>query len=285
MGSAMVGRLRGAGLPVVVFNRGRARAEEVAATTGAEVASTAREAAAGADVVLVSLADDAAVRAVYGGPDGLVAGLGRGAIVLEASTIAPQTAVEVAALVAPTGATLLDTPVSGSVSVVESGALTVMVGGEVTALGQAQPVLDVLAKKVIHLGEVGAGATMKLAVNSVILGLNQAVSEALVLAERSGVARHAAYEVFANSAVAAPFVLYKREAFENPDDAAVAFRLDLVVKDLTLVAALADHVGARLDQAEVNRRVAEEACAAGMGGADISAVAVYLRQAAGSSTP
>ncbi len=277
MGGAMTGRLRAAGHPVTVYNRGRARADALAAATGATVADTPAAAAAEADVVLVSLADDAAVDAVYRGPDGLAAGLHPGAVVLEMSTVNPDTVRALAPLVAACGATLLDAPVSGSVPVVQRGELTVMVGGDPAALARARPVLDPVAARVFHLGALGAGATMKLAVNSVVHALNQALSEALVLAERAGVDRAAAYEVFAASAAAAPYVLYKRAAFEHPDDAPVAFMLDLVAKDLALIDALAATVGAPMPQLAANRAVVADALAAGYGPRDISAVAAYLR--------
>ncbi len=277
MGAAMVGTLRRAGRPVVLYNRTRTRAEKVAAATGAEVVDTAREAVAGADIVVVSLADDAAVRSVYSGPDGLVAGLRTGAVVLETSTLAPSTVRELAPLVENHGAALLDAPVSGSVPLVERGELTIMVGGDPAALERARPVLDILAARVFQLGDQGAGSTMKLVVNSALHGLNQALAEALVLAEKAGVARTAAYEVFAASALGAPFVHYKRNAYERPDEAPPAFTLDLVAKDLALIADLAAEVGARADQLAANRRVVEDALDAGFGERDMSALAVLLR--------
>ena len=285
MGAAMVERLRGAGHPVTVFNRGRQRAEDLAARTGATVAGTPREAAAAADFVIVSLADDAAVRDTYAGPDGLVAGLRPGAVVLEASTVAPQTVKELGDPVERAGATLLDAPVSGSVPVVQRGELTFMVGGDAGALGRARPVLAPLATEVVHLGALGTGAAMKLAVNAVVFGLNQALSEALVLAERAGIDREAAYRVFAASAVAAPYVRYKRDAFEHPDGTPVAFMLDLVVKDLALIGALAAETGAPMAQSDTNRRVVREAVEAGYGARDISAVADYLRAIDGDHAP
>ena len=119
MGSAMVARLRGSGRPVVVFNRTAAKAADLAERTGARAVATAREAAASAEVVLVSLADDAAVAAAYDGPDGVVAGLAPGTVVVETSTVSPETVRALAGMVAATGAELLDAPVSGSVPVVE----------------------------------------------------------------------------------------------------------------------------------------------------------------------
>jgi 3-hydroxyisobutyrate dehydrogenase/2-hydroxy-3-oxopropionate reductase len=277
MGAAMVGRLREAGLDVVAYNRTRSGADEVAARTGARVADSAREAASVAGVVVISLADDAAVRAVYESPDGLAAGLRPGSVVLETSTVDPETITEVAPLVTERGAELLDAPVSGSVPLVERGELTVMVGGESAALEQARPVLDVLAAKVFHVGPQGAGATMKLAVNSALHAVNAALSEALVLAEKAGIDRSAAYDVFAASAVASPFVLYKRAAFERPDETPVAFSLDLVAKDLDLIERLAERVGAPMEQAAATRRIIDGAVADGMGGRDMSAVAERLR--------
>lgn len=273
MGAAMVGRLAGAGHRVVAYNRNRARAERL----GVQVAGTPREAAAAAEVVVVSLADDAAVNAVYRGAEGLAAGLSEGAVVLETSTVHPDTVRALAPLVAERGATLLDTPVSGSVPVVERGDLTVMAGGDAAALDRVQPLLHALAARVFHLGDLGNGAAMKLAVNAVVHALNQALCEALVLAEKAGLPRHATYDVLAASAVAAPFVLYKRAAFEHPDDTPAAFMLDLVAKDLALIDELATSVGARMDQLAANRAVVAEALKAGYGTRDMTAIAGLLR--------
>jgi 3-hydroxyisobutyrate dehydrogenase-like beta-hydroxyacid dehydrogenase len=281
MGGAMAGTLRRAGLEVVVFNRTRSRAEAVAEATGAAVAASAREAAEGAQVVLSSLADDAAVEAAYTGPDGVVAGLEPGTVVCESSTVDPGTVRRLGPLVADRGASLLDTPVSGSVSTAEAGQLTVMAGGDPAALKRARPVLDHLARQVFHVGELGSGAVMKLVVNSVLHGLNLALAEGLVLAERAGVGRSAAYDVIAASAVAAPFVHYKREAFEHPGRPPVAFSLDLAGKDLDLALDLAAQAGAPMEQAATNRQVVRAAVAAGLGGHDLSELATYLRSAGG----
>jgi 3-hydroxyisobutyrate dehydrogenase/2-hydroxy-3-oxopropionate reductase len=207
----------------------------------------------------------------------MVAGLREGTVVLETSTIAPRTVRAIEPAIASRGAVLLDAPVSGSVSFVEKGQLTIMVGGAAAALDRARPVLDALATKVVHVGALGAGATMKLAVNSLVHAINVALAEALVLAERAGVARATAYDVFSAGACAAPFVLYKRAAFEHPDDAAVAFKLELAVKDLDLILDLARDVGAPMAQATVNRTTAAAAAAAGFAERDLSAVARYLR--------
>ena len=273
MGAAMVARLLGAGHFVTVYNRTSSRA----AATGAAVASNSREAAAAADVVIASLADDQAVEAVYHCDNGLVAGLRPGAVVLETSTIHPGTVRALAPKVDARAATLLDAPVSGSVPVVQRGQLTFMVGGPSEALDRARPVLECLAAQVYHLGPIGAGATMKLAVNAVVHALNQAIAESLVLVEKSGIDRELAYDVLASSAVAAPYVHYKREAFLHPESTPVAFALSLVAKDLSLIDSLATSVGARMDQLATNRRIVLEALSFGYADRDLSALADLLR--------
>lgn len=273
MGAAMVGRLLTAGHRLTVYNRTAGRA----ASLGAPVAATPRAAVADAEFVVVSLTDDEAVRAVYTGDDGIIAGLRPGAVVLESSTISPSTVRDLAADVAVRGAVVLDTPVSGSVALVERGELTVLVGGDPSVLDRARPVLGAFASRVMHLGGVGSGAVMKLVVNSVVHGLNQALAEALVLAERAGVDRVAAYDVFTASAVSAPFVQYKREAYVDPETATVAFALDLVAKDLRLIGDLARSVGARMPQLAANAVVVDEAVRQGYGDRDLSALAELLR--------
>jgi 3-hydroxyisobutyrate dehydrogenase-like beta-hydroxyacid dehydrogenase len=288
MGAAMAQRLRESGFPVTVYNRSADRAREVADRIGASVAPTPAEAAAwvaggGGDtipgVALVSLADDDACRAVYLGPDGLVSTLAPGTVVADTSTIDPDTARELAAAVGAAGGAALDAPVSGSVPAALSGGLTVMVGGGEDALERARPVLETIGRRVVHVGGSGSGAVVKLAVNAVVHALNQALAEAIVLAEKSGVDRSVFYDVIADSAAAAPFVGYKRDAFEHPDSAAVAFSLDLVAKDLRLILALAERVGAPMPEARAVVSAANDAIGAGFGEADMSAVARFLRDA------
>ena len=241
------------------------------------MAETPAEAVAKADLALSSLADDDAARSVYLAADGVVAGLRPGAVVMEMSTIDPEVVLEIGTAVDATGAVLLDAPVSGSVGTVEKGALTIMVGGDAAAVETARPVLDALAARVVETGRRGSGSATKLAVNALVHGLNVALSEALVLAEMAGVDRSIAYEVFASGAGGAPFVQYKREAYEHPEDAVVAFSLDLVAKDLELITGLGDRVGLKMDQAEAELEIVRRAIAAGLGDRDLSAVAVFLR--------
>ena len=278
MGAAMAARLRSADADVVVFNRTPSKAYQVAEATGARVAATAAQAAAAAPVVLVSLADDQAVTSAYQGETGIAAGAGAGTVVADTSTVDPRTVAAMAGLLADRGARLVDAPVSGSVPSVHQGTLTVLAGGDAADLAQVRPVLALLAKQIFHVGPSGTGAVMKLAVNTLVHGLNQALSEALVLAEKSGVGRGTAYDVIAASVAGAPFVHYKRPAFEHPETTPVAFTLDLVAKDLALALGLAERVGARLPQAEANSEAVAAAVVAGLGEHDMSALAEALRR-------
>lgn len=277
MGAAMARKFAAAGHDLVVWNRDGSRAEGLASELGVRVASTAAEAASLATVIVTSLADDDAVRAVYLGADGIVSGLRTGAVVADTSTIDPETVRQVGAAVDATGATFLDCPVSGSVATVAAGDLVVMAGGDPDAIDTLEPFFGAIARRVVRVGERGAGAACKLAVNALVHGLNTALSEALVIAERAGVDRAIAYDVFASGAGGAPFVQYKREAFEHPDAAPVAFSLDLVAKDMDLITALAERVGVRAAQAQVTRSLVSEAIAAGLGDRDMSALAEFLR--------
>ena len=278
MGAAMAERLASQGVAVVVYNRSRERAAALAERIGATVASSPAEAAAAADVTISMVADDAAVRALFEGPDGVSAGIRPGSVAVVCSTVLPDTIRSVADAVRAKGAGILDAPVSGSVSSTLSGELTIMVGGAAADLDRARPVLERLARRVFHLGPLGTGAAMKLAVNTLIFGLNECVAEGLVLAERNGIDRALAYDVLAASAAGAPFVGYKRDAFVEPETTAVAFSLALAAKDLRLIAELAEASGTAMPQAAVNLGVVTAAEGSIGNEADFSRVASHLRQ-------
>lgn len=191
----MARRIHGAGYDLVLWNRAGSKARAVAADTGAKVAASAAEAAAEAMTIVTSLADDAALTEVYLGGGGVVEGIQPGAIAVDISTEDPVTIERVGGAMDTTGAGFLDCPVSGSVSTVEAGALTIMASGDPNLIRQAEPVLASISQRIIHVGPRGAGAACKLAVNGLVHGLNVALSEALVLPEKAGVKRETAYEV------------------------------------------------------------------------------------------
>lgn len=273
----MAERLAGAGRPLVLWSRDQEKTRSLGDRLGIPIAASPAEAVAGCELVLSSLADDEAVGAVYLGRSGVVEGVEPGAVVMETSTIDPETSRRVGDRVDESGASFLDAPVSGSVSTVEAGNLTVMVGGDRSVMERVLPALQPIAARVIHIGPRGSGSAAKLAVNSLVHALNVALSEALVLAEKAGVERKVAYEVFAGGAAGAPFVAYKRKAYEHPDSAEVAFSLELVRKDLDLITGLAARVGAPLNQAHAGLDIVNRAIAAGMADRDMSAIAVFLR--------
>ena len=278
MGSAMAERLVGQGVPVVVYNRSASRASTLCDRIGARHAKTPAEAAAGADLVISMVADDEAVRALYDGPDGVPASIGPGAVAVDMSTVLPDTIRAIAPTVRARGAGVLDAPVSGSVGGMLAGELTIMAGGDAGDLERARPVLDRLAKRVFHMGELGSGAAMKLAVNTLIYGLNGAIAEGLVLAERNGIDRALAYDVLAASAAGAPFVVYKRAAFVDPDGTPVAFSLGLAEKDLRLIGELAETSGTAMPQAEINLQAIRAARQSIGEDADFAKLASHLRE-------
>jgi 3-hydroxyisobutyrate dehydrogenase-like beta-hydroxyacid dehydrogenase len=245
MGLPMARNVLDAGFPLTVFNRTPERCEPLV-EAGATLAATPAELARASDVAITMVADGDAVRALLDGPDGLLAGAAPGLVLVEMSTIGPLAARAVAARCAERGVAMLDAPVSGSVAVAGAGQLTILVGGEEAALERARPVLGAMSKAVLHLGASGAGAAIKLAINLIIGATVQSVSEALVLAEASGIEREAAYDAIAASVVGSTFVDYKRDAWLDPDGTPTAFTLELMRKDLGLALELGAATGVPL---------------------------------------
>lgn len=278
MGSAMARALARAGADLVLYNRTADRAASVASELGARVAGSPAEAASSADVAISMLADGPAVESTWGGEDGLVAGAREGSVLVDMSTVPPETLRQFADPVRERGAGILDAPVSGSVGLAESGQLTIMAGGRAEDLSRARPILELMARQITHVGPLGSGHALKLAVNAVIFSLNNGVSEALVLAERAGIERGVAYDVMVSSAAGAPYLGYKRGAFVEPDGAPVAFSLELARKDLDLITNLADRLGVPMAQARTNQALVAEASAHVGAARDFSAVASHLRE-------
>jgi 3-hydroxyisobutyrate dehydrogenase-like beta-hydroxyacid dehydrogenase len=281
MGTAMARTLARSGRPLTLWNRTVTRASGLAAEPGARLAVSPADAVRDADVAITMLADRAAVDHVYLGEDGVLEGVHPGLVACEMSTVEPAVSRRLADRLRLVDADLVDAPVSGSVGLAEKGELTIMVGGAATTVDRVREVLDTLSSRVIHMGEVGSGATMKLAVNSVLHGLNQAVAEALVLVQQAGIDLPLAYDVFEQSAAGAPFVHYKRGAYLRPDETPVAFRLALARKDVQLVLGLADDVGVVMSQAKANLAVLDAAVAT-FGEDDMAALVTHVSQQSGS---
>ena len=277
MGQPMARQLVDAGFPVVVYNRTSSVADAFAAESGATAVASSRSLGERCSLVVAMLSDGPALLDLLDGDDGLIAGSSAGHVVIDMGTTGVEHTNAARRRLADVGAHLVEAPVSGSVAAAKARKLLVMAAGDEHPLASAMPVLRGITDQVIEVGGRGAGAAMKLAVNAIVFAINQSVAESLVLAERAGIERSVAYDVFTSSAVAAPVVHYRRPVFEDPERAAVTFPIDLAIKDLDLVLALGSAVGAELPQSETNLGALHAAAAAGLGPADIGSMAVYFR--------
>ncbi|MDX6683531.1 MAG: hypothetical protein QOG94_3570 [Solirubrobacteraceae bacterium] len=267
MGAGMARRLLSTGHDVRVFNRTVGRAEDLVAG-GAKLARTARDAADGADVVLLSVADGDALREVTDGPDGALAGLGRDAVLVNTSTVDPDAVRELALRAG--GRHVVDAGVLGNMNHARDGELRVYAGGEPAAIERCRAVLDDLGKEVLHVGALGAGMELKLVLN-LVMGLEmQALAEAVAAGVARGLDRTQVLEAIANSGFASPVMAFKTRRmigrrYGDPD-----FRLRLMAKDLALVA---DGPGdLRLAMTDAARAAHDAAVADGLGDLDCAAI-------------
>ena len=245
MGSRLTRRLLDAGNAVTGFNRTAARAAPLV-QAGMKLAATPREAAA-ADVVFTMVTDDDALRAVAFGPDGVVAGLRPGAILVEMSTVSPKVTREVGAAVAERGAAMLDAPVSGSTVSVEQGVASIQVGGDAAVLERVRPYLLTMGPNgVTHVGVLGIAKAMKVATNLGVGVQILAFCEAVVLAEKSGIPREVAVDALMRSVIASPLVKYRGPFVVGKMAAHVAFPVAGIQKDLQLALDQARAVGVPL---------------------------------------
>ena len=208
MGRLMVRRLLAAGHRVTGWNRSPGKAEELIAG-GMGWAASPRAVAQASEMVISIVTDAAAVRAVALGDDGVLAGLARGGLFIDMSTIAPDASRAVAAEFAKAGAAMLDAPISGSPVTVEQGNASIMVGGEQAAFERAKPVLLAIGPKVTRIGENGLACQMKIAVNLLLMVEVIAFGEAIALAEKGGVARAVAVDAVLKSVAASPVLGYR----------------------------------------------------------------------------
>jgi len=233
MGRHMVQRLIDAGYQMTVYDRTREIAQEVAQKE-AKVAATPRELAASCDVILSSVTNDAALEEVMYGPDGALAGTKPGNILIEMSTVSPNTSRRLFEEARNRGASMLDASVSGSVPQVEQGSLVIFVGGEQEIYQRYKPILKGLGHEIFYIGPSGMGNTMKLVVNTLLgLGL-QALAEAIVLGEKAGIDRELLLDVLGKTVVVSPSQKSKLENVRR-DEYPVNFALSLMYKDLGLV--------------------------------------------------
>jgi 3-hydroxyisobutyrate dehydrogenase len=228
---------------LVVWNRTAERAREFAAAHGATAVATPREAAAGADGVLTCLPTSADVEGLLDGPDGLLAGLARGALFLDCTSGDPATTRRIAARLAVRGVAYADAPVSGGTNGAEAGILTVMVGGEAAVFERAVPLLQAFGKRIVHMGPIGTGCAMK-AVNNTLLALNiLGLAEGLTALAKAGVAPRAAVETL-NASSGRSFVseaLVPERVLTGAWPS--TFRLALLDKDVGICIGLLEELG------------------------------------------
>jgi 3-hydroxyisobutyrate dehydrogenase-like beta-hydroxyacid dehydrogenase len=272
MGAPMARRLVDAGHDVTVWNRTAARAETLV-EAGARRAASPREAGAGVDAAFTMLADPEAVEEVLFGEDGLVAGLGPEATLVEMSTVGPEAVREVAGRLPP-GIDLIDAPVLGSIPQATEGTLSVFVGGTAEQFERLRAVLEAMGRP-RHVGPLGAGAAMKLVANSTLGALMTGLGEALALADGLGLHQRDVLDVLADSAIGITARGKRRliETGEFPPN----FKLGLARKDLRLVADAARDAGVELRVAPEAGRWLADADQAGLGHLDYSAVVAHIR--------
>jgi 3-hydroxyisobutyrate dehydrogenase len=284
MGGGMAERLLDKGVRVTVYNRTPAKAAQLG-ELGAAVVSSAAELAGAVEVVLLSLADQSAVDSVVFGPDGVLSGLRVGTPVLDTTTVDPDYARDRAARLAARGHQSLDACVLGNAEHARSGEVRFYIGGPAEVLDRVAPLLALLGKEVTHVGEAGAGASMKLVLN-MLMGIEmQALAEAIVFGERAGLPRDAVVKAIVNSGFSAPVMRFKagimqRRAFDRAD-----FRLTLMRKDMSLVRSEAQRLGLPMAAAEGAYAVLTAAVAHGLGELDASAVLVEMERLAGLPEP
>ena len=275
MGAPMAGHLKSKGLLYAVANRTQAKADALASELGV-AAPTLAELAAQCDVIALCVTADADVLANI---EAMLPHLKRGAIVVDHSTVSPETAKRAAARLATVGVDFLDAPVSGGVEGAKNGKLSVMVGGDAQVLERARPVLEAYALRVTHLGGVGAGQATK-AVNQVLVaGIAQAVCEGLALGEALGLEPERLLPTLGAGAAGSWF-LEKRGATMLRNEFSVGFKLALLHKDLGIVRQIAESAGT--DRTVIEKSLADYAqlMSEGYGDDDISAL-IRLKRKAG----
>jgi len=276
MGSGMAANLLKAGFPLAVYNRTAAKAQPLV-DAGARLASTPADAARGASVVISMLADDAASRAVWLGPNGALEAAEKDAILIESSTVSPEWIAEFASHAAQRGVGFLDAPVTGSRTQAQSGQLSLLVGGSEATLAAVTPVLKAISKEILHLGPIGSGAKLKL-INNFLCGVQIAsVAEGIAWIERSGLNREQALKFLATGAPGSPVfgAVSARMASHNY---AVNFLLRLMAKDLLYAQNEAARCDLDLTTAKVARSLFDDAVAKGFGDEDMASVIEPLRK-------
>lgn len=281
MGSRMAHRLLKAGHSVHGYNRTRGKCQWLI-DQGMHWAGSPREAAAASEVTFTMVTDTAALHAVTEGPDGVLAGLRPGAVYVDMSTVSPAASRALATRVAALGAHMVDAPVSGSVTTLEQGKLSIMVGGDQATFDRVRPILRDLGPKVTHVGPNGLAVLMKIASNLNLAVQMLAFSEGILLAEQGGIPRATAVEAMLNTVAASPMLQYRGPfVLQMPEEA--WFDVRMMQKDLLLALEAGRGLKVPLPTTAVANEMLTAARAMGLEHRDFAIVFEALARMAGRS--
>ncbi len=281
MGSHMVQRLLDADYQLTVYDRTEEKAQELE-QRGALVAPTPKDLAANCQVVMACVTNDEAQHDVMFGPDGALAGVHAGSIIIDLSTVSPDASRRLFQAAKEQGVPMIDAAVSGSVPQVDQGSLVIFVGGEQETYQQCKPILDVLGQNSFYMGASGMGTTMKLVVNT-LLGLGmQALAEAIALGEKAGVEKGLLLDVLGQTTVLTPGQKSKLENVRQ-EQYPTNFALSLMHKDFSLVLSQAYDVSVSMPATAAAQQMYAAAMAKGMD-ADFSIMIQFMEELAGLST-
>lgn len=279
MGGRMANRLLDKGHTVVGYNRTRSKAQWLI-DCGMTWGDSPRAVAEAADVIFVMVTDSTALEGVSNGPDGFLAGLTKGKLVIEMSTVSPALSRTVAAKVREKGADMVDAPVAGSVTTLESGKLSVMVGGTRETFDRIKPILDDVGPKVTHVGDNGLALSLKIAHNLSLAVQMLAFSEGVLLAEKSGISREVAVDVLTHSVIASPMVQYRGPfVLKMPDEA--WFDVNMMQKDMLLALEMGRRLNVPLPTTAVTNEFLTAARGMGLAKHDFAIVFKVLEQMSG----
>ena len=282
MGSRIAKRLLDAGHQVTGYNRTRAKAQWLL-DAGMKWGDSPRAVAEASDIVFSMVTNTAALNAVANGEDGILAGLPRGKVYVDMSTVSPAASRELAARVAAQGSQMLDAPVSGSVITLEQGNLSIMVGGDQATFEKIKPILQNIGPKVNYVGANGLAVTMKIATNLSLAVQMLAFSEGVLLAEKAGIPRTTAVEVLLNSVIASPMVKYRGPfVLKLPDEA--WFDVNMMQKDMTLALELGRQLDVPLPTTAATNEMLTAARGMGMAKEDFATLFNVLARMSGAKS-
>lgn len=279
MGQGMSKCLVQAGFEVCVYNRTRAKCEEVE-KMGARVADTPADAAKGAQAVFTMLADPPAIREAVLGDNGAVEGLEPGAILIDCSTVDPETSASLKAAAESKGGSFLDSPVTGSKVAADSGELVLMIGGDAETIERARPALDAISSRIIHAGPTGSGTMLKLCFNLFVGHMAASLAESLVMGVKSGLKVETIMEAVMAGRIASSFYEWKGGCMADRDFG-TSFSTKLLHKDLGLIMSAGNGLGVPLPVTAAVKELFQMAKGKGLAEEDFCSVVKVIEEFAG----